>query len=153
MKRLVRSRSPRDRSQYCRGLHTSGSETTASARKQCSARERRPVRTGSNLCLSTLSSQRISIPPSWPSQTIRGTRTRDKGSLPKTRTTCSQPRRRACTNKQTIQKMLPRRKGKVQIQKLVTRCHKARCTEVSHPQRCSQSPQRCNPNVSHATRA
>ena len=62
MKRLVRSRSPRDRSQYCRGLHTSGRETTASARSQCSARERRPVRTGSNLCLSTLYSQRISIP-------------------------------------------------------------------------------------------
>ena len=49
MKRLVRSRSPRDRSQYCRGLHTSGRETTASARRQCSARERRPVRTGSSV--------------------------------------------------------------------------------------------------------
>ena len=60
MKRLVRSRSSRDRSQYCRGLHTSGNETTASARN--TAHENADLFAQDHLCLSTLSSQRISIP-------------------------------------------------------------------------------------------
>ena len=51
MKWLVRSRSPRDRSQYCRGLHTSGNETTASARN--TAHENADLFVQDHLCLLT----------------------------------------------------------------------------------------------------
>ena len=51
-----------------RGNHTSGRETTASARRQCSARERRPVHTGSSVSLDTLFSKNISPQPLRPTE-------------------------------------------------------------------------------------
>ena len=139
MKWLVRSRSPRDRSQYCRGLHTSGRETTASARRQCSARERRPVRTGSSVSLDTLFSKNF-----YPAVLAQPDDQRDKnkrsGVAPQD-THDVQSATQTCVHKQTIEKLVTPEEGRgaqgtvtpdqtimtKEIQKLVT--HKG---AVSH---------------------